>query len=191
MVHTAAQIHGPHIDAESAASPSAEIQQITMHMMADDFDEESKPSSEWIEQWRAHTDCIAALESSDNPLQQLLANIEVLDSTLCLMGQMLMEEHDRFIAMIEPLTEVARPETSFPLVALLEPMAFARLPTLILNMHAARRMVTHARMQVQAYPDLVDCQDIPCNAGADFNQHVIDPPVTGTLDGLDTAAGTE
>ena len=94
MVHTAVQIHGPHIDAESAASPSAEIQRITMHMMADNFAEESKPSSEWIEQWHACTDRIAALESSDNPLQQLLTNIEVLDSTLCLMGQMLMDEHD-------------------------------------------------------------------------------------------------
>ena len=186
-----AQLHGLHIDAENAAPPTADIQRITTHMMADDSDDESEPSSEWMEQWRARTDRIAALESSDNPLQQLLANIEVLDSTLCLMGQMLMDEHDRFIAMIEALTEVAGPETSLPLVALLEPMAHARLPTLILNMHAARRMVTHARMQVQAYPDLVDRRDIPSNAGADFNQHAVDPPATETLDGLDTASGTE
>ena len=165
-----------------------------MHMMADDFDEEPEPSPEWIAQWHACTDCITALESSDNPLHPLLTNIEVLDSTLCLMGQMLTDEHDRFIAMIEALTEVAGTEGSSLLVSLLELMAYACLPTLILNTHSARRMVVHACMQVQAYPDLVDRQAVLHNAGADFNQHVLDPPVMGTSDGLDTldtSAGLE
>ena len=98
--------------------------------MADNSDEDPPP--EWI----AHTEHIQALWSSDNPLHQLLANIEDLDGTLCSLGQLLEDKHTHFLEMIDALADTAGPMMATP-VSLLEPMTYSHLPTLIFNMHTA------------------------------------------------------
>ena len=99
--------------------------------MADDSDEDPPP--EWI----AHTEHIQALWGSNNPLCQLLANIEDLDGTLCALGQMFEDEHERFIEMIDALTNTAGPLAA-TFASLIELMAYVRIPTLLLNLHTAR-----------------------------------------------------
>ena len=95
--------------------------------MADNSDE--APPPEWI----AHTEHIQALWCSDNPLCQLLTNIEDLDGTLCSLGQLFEDEHKRFLEMIEVLADIAGPT----LVSLIELMAYTCLPTLLFNLHTA------------------------------------------------------
>jgi hypothetical protein len=136
-------------------------------VMADDSAEDPPP--EWI----AHTEHIQVLRRSDNPLHQILANIEDLDGTLCALGQLLEDEHARSLEMLDTLADTAGPMAT-TLTTLLELMAYSRLPTLLFNMHTARRVLAHARLQVQSYPDLVDRRAVPRNAGEDFR--VPDPP---------------
>ena len=130
-------------------------------VMADDSDDDPPP--EWI----AHTEHIQALQSSVDPLHQILTNIKDLNGTLCSLGQLLEDEHMRTLEMIEALADTAGPMAA-QLVTLLEPTAYSRLPTLIFNMHTARRVLAHARLQVQSYPDLVDRQAVPRDTGANF-----------------------
>ena len=144
---------------------------MTMLKVVMDNDSDDDQTPEWI----AHTEYIQALQSSDDPLLQLLANIEDLDGTLCALGQLLEDEHMCLLEMINALANTAGPLAG-TLVCLLEQTAHSHLPTLIFNMHTARHVLAHAHMQVQAYPDLVDHQAVLCNAGVDFG--VPDPPAT-------------
>ena len=182
---TVAQFHGSHThvrDIETVAHLQVDVQLTTTHTMADDSDEDPPP--EWI----AHTDHIHTLWSLADPLHHILANIEERNGTICSLGKLLEDEHERFTAMIDVLIKVAG-TTADPIVTLLELMAYAHLPTLILNMHAACRVIAHACLQVQSYPDLVDHWAVPCNAGADF--HVPDPPATVPDHTLDTDTSGE
>ena len=130
--------------------------------MADNSDDDPPP--EWI----THTEHIQALWRSVDPLHQILANIKDLDGTLCSLGQLLKDEHTRTLKMIKALADTAGPMAA-QLVTLLEPMAYSCLPTLIFNMHTACRVLAHARLQVQSYPDLVDHrQAVPRDTGANF-----------------------
>ena len=151
-------------------------------VMADNSDEDPPP--EWI----AHTEHIQALQSSVNPLHQILANIEDLDGTLCSLGQLLKDEHACSLEMIKALADTAGPMAA-TLATLLKLMAYSRLPTLIFNMHTAHRVLAHARLQVQSYPDLVDRWAVPRNAGADFR--VPNPPATVPAHTSDTNASGE
>ena len=124
------------------------------------------------------TEYIQALRSSLNPLPQLLATIEDSDVVLCALGQLLEEKQKCFLEMIAILADSVHPLAG-TLVHLLEPMTYSCFPTLIGNMHNAHHVLTHAHMQVQAYPDLVDCQAVPHNEVVDFR--VRDPPVNSKL----------
>ena len=118
-------------------------------------------------EWIAHTEYIQALWNSNDPLLQLLANIEDLDGTLCALGQLLEDEHMHFLEMINALDDTAD-SLAGTIVHLLEQTAHSHLPTLISHMHTAYHVLAYARMQVQAFPDLVDHQAVPHNASANF-----------------------
>ena len=117
---------------------------------------------------------IQALWSSINPFPQLLATIEDSDVILCALGQLLEDKHKCFLEWIAILADSDHPLAG-TLVHLLELMAHSCFPTLIVNMHTARHVLTYACMQVQAYPDRVDCRDVLRTAVVDFQ--VCHPPV--------------
>ena len=138
-------------------------------VMDDDSDDDQPP------EWVAHTEYIQVLWSSDDPLLQLLANIEDIDGTLCALGQHLEDEHMYSLEMIDALDDTAD-SLAGAIVHLLEQTAHSRLPTLISHMHTACHMLAYACMQVQAFPDLVAHWAVPRNTNADFR--VLDPPAT-------------
>jgi hypothetical protein len=154
----------------------------------DDDDDDDVTSPEWI----AHCEHVLFLQSSADPLHNILANIEALDGEICTLGQYLESEQLRIQTIIESLVEGMGP-CALPVVALLQPTADYRLPALILKMRATRRIIAHARLQVLAYPELVDHQDVPINADVDFRVRVVDlfPPSNDTDHGLDAAASDE
>ena len=47
------------------------------------------------------------LQGSNNPLHQILANIEALDGVICCMGQYIEDKRKRMRVMIEALVDVA------------------------------------------------------------------------------------
>ena len=115
-----------------------------------------------------------ALRSSINPLPQLLATIEDSDVVLCALGQLLEDKLKCFLEWITILADSDRPLAG-TLVHLLALVAYSRFPTLIVNMHTARYVLAHARMQVQAYPDLLDRREVLRTAVEGFQ--VREPPV--------------
>ena len=137
--------------------------------MDDDTDNDQPP------EWVAHTEYIQVLRSSDDPLLQILANIEDVDGTLCALGQCLEDKRTFSLEMIDALDDT----DDFLAVAtmsFLEQTANSRLPTLLGHMHNARHVFAYARTQVQSFPNLVTCQDVLCTTNEDFR--VLDPPIT-------------
>ena len=115
-----------------------------------------------------------ALRRSTNPLSQLLATFEDSDVILCAMGHLLMDEHKGVRDWNRTLAAYGCPLAA-AIIQLFEPLVHERFPTLIVNTHTARHVITHVRKQVRAYPALVDCQTVPRTMLVDFQ--VCDPPV--------------
>ena len=141
------------------------------------------PNGEIAFEWATHYERIDFLQGSNDPLHQILANIEALDGVICCTGRYIEEERARMKAMIEALVEVAGSDAD-PIVTLLEPSVHVRLPAFLSNMHDARRLIAYARTQVKSYPALVAPRDVPRNAPADFRVHL--QPDVDTIYGLNT-----
>ena len=116
---------------------------------------------------------LQVLRRSTHPLYQLLATIEESDLVLCTAGKQLVEEHTCLQDCVTLLDDDEH-SMAAAIIFLLKLLARKRFPTLIASMHTARNVLTHVRQQVWAYPDLVDCRDVPRTLLADFQFH--DPP---------------
>ena len=156
----------------------------TSHGMAElSLTREEVLAGEIAYEWLQHYERVDFLQGSNDPLHQILANIEALDGVICCTGQYIEDERKRMRGMIEALVEVAGSDAE-PIVTLLEPSVHERLPTFLDNLHAARRLIAHARLQVQSYPALVAQREVPRHEPADFRVHL--QPDADTAYGLDT-----
>ena len=143
----------------------------TLHNAAMD----DNPDDDHPPEWTSQTEYIQVLRSSTDPLLQLLANIEHLDGTLRGLGQCLEDARTYSLEMIEALDDTTD-SLAVAIVRLLDQTAHTRLPTLIGHAQTARHVLAYARLQVTAFPDLVDRRSVPRNMNAE--SPVFDPPAT-------------
>ena len=138
-----------------------------------DSDEDQPP------EWVAHKEYIRTLRSSNNPLSQILSNIEEIDGTVCALGQHLEDKHMFSLEMFDALEDDTADFLAVATRSFLEQLANSCLPPLIGHLCNVRHMLAYAREQVQAFPTLVDCQDFLCSPNVAFR--VSDPPAGGSI----------
>ena len=150
----------------------------TMLNAAMDDDTDDDQPFEWV----VHKEYIQVLWSSDDPLLQILAHIEDVDGTLCALGQRLEDERTFSLGMIDALEDYAAECLAVATMSFLEQIANSCLPTLFGHLHTSRHMLAYAWAQVQSFPTLVACQDVPCNTNEDFR--VLDPHISKCKHGI-------
>ena len=141
--------------------------------MDDDSDDDQSP------EWAAHQEYIRGLWSSDDPLLQILANIEDINGTLYTLGQHLVDVHMFSLEMFDALEDDTADFLAVATRSLLEQIANTRLPTLIRHMCNVHHILAYAWVQVQSFPTLVACPDLLCNMNEDFR--VLDPLAGGPI----------
>ena len=99
-------------------------------------------------EWVVHKEYIQVLQSSNDPLLQILANIEDVNGTLCTLGQCLEDERTFSLGMIAALEDYIAECLEVATMSFLEQTVNSCLPTLIGHLHTTCHALAYAKAQV-------------------------------------------